>query len=642
MAGPLRSGNLAQAAIFHDNQSVVPRARRKSRPRKRADSGKLRIGDNWNAITIIALSQNNPLKAIAEFVENSIDARAGNITIVRGKEHEQMYLKVVDDGEGIPLAEDGTPNFRFVATHVCDSIKRRLRSEGVQGIQGEFGIGLLSFWTVGERLVLASAGADGRAYQMEMKKGEPGYTISPRRSLFSHPGTELVIHPLLPGIRQINGERIQHYLASELRDRIRKSGVKIQIKDRHARKELEVVPRQFTGRLLHQFNALPTQRGELYLELYLNAYAPENTVSLFRSGTRVLPSLAALDFFAREPWTSGYLQGMIDAAFLQLTPGTRDGIVQDESFALFCQALAQPEASLKEIIELEKKADEEEASRNILKAVQRALKEAFLALPREDYDWFEIETESRKPSGKAADKPLFPDDQPPAEERAAEGQKMPLAAPPQPPAAGMAEESKAFYEYPGPLHQAVISPASCILKVRAERSLRCIARDRARRLIEENLQIRWSVKEGEGKLSGSEGEMVTFSAPEEPGLAVVQAVVTQGEIACRAESIITVTESLLEKEESGRDQGKGIPGYTFVRAPGELWRSRYDEKNNLIVINNGHSDYLYASQKKARKLKYICRLFAKELVLKNFLGFDSGQLLERMIELSLYTEEHLR
>ena len=42
---------------------------------KSKDSGKLRIGDDWNAIRIIALSQSNPLKAIAEFVENSIDAQ---------------------------------------------------------------------------------------------------------------------------------------------------------------------------------------------------------------------------------------------------------------------------------------------------------------------------------------------------------------------------------------------------------------------------------------------------------------------------------------------------------------------------------------------------------------------------------------
>ena len=47
---------------------------------KISERGKLKIGDDWNAIRIIALSQSNPLKAIAEFVENSIDAHAKSIT----------------------------------------------------------------------------------------------------------------------------------------------------------------------------------------------------------------------------------------------------------------------------------------------------------------------------------------------------------------------------------------------------------------------------------------------------------------------------------------------------------------------------------------------------------------------------------
>ena len=53
---------------------------------KESESGKLRIGDDWNAIRIIALSQSNPLNAIAEYVENSIDAHAKTITITRGRE----------------------------------------------------------------------------------------------------------------------------------------------------------------------------------------------------------------------------------------------------------------------------------------------------------------------------------------------------------------------------------------------------------------------------------------------------------------------------------------------------------------------------------------------------------------------------
>ncbi|HSE30255.1 MAG TPA: ATP-binding protein [Pyrinomonadaceae bacterium] len=60
--------------------------------------GKLRIGNDWNAITIIALSQSNPLKAIAELVENSIDARATNITIVRGRSERRHFLEVRDNG----------------------------------------------------------------------------------------------------------------------------------------------------------------------------------------------------------------------------------------------------------------------------------------------------------------------------------------------------------------------------------------------------------------------------------------------------------------------------------------------------------------------------------------------------------------
>jgi hypothetical protein len=49
----------------------MQKVRMQSKGRKgRADAsrGKLRIGDMWNAITIIALSQTDPLKAIAEFV----------------------------------------------------------------------------------------------------------------------------------------------------------------------------------------------------------------------------------------------------------------------------------------------------------------------------------------------------------------------------------------------------------------------------------------------------------------------------------------------------------------------------------------------------------------------------------------------
>ena len=71
----------------------------KRKSQRKEDGGRLKIGDAWNAITIIALSQENPLKAIAEFVENSIDARAGRVTITRGREQGEHFLMVADDKE---------------------------------------------------------------------------------------------------------------------------------------------------------------------------------------------------------------------------------------------------------------------------------------------------------------------------------------------------------------------------------------------------------------------------------------------------------------------------------------------------------------------------------------------------------------
>lgn len=187
---------------------------------KTNEHGKLKIGDDWNAIRIIALSQSNPLKAIAEFVENSIDANAKTITITRGREHGAHYLAIKDDGNGVPRDADGLPDFKYVATHICDSIKRRLKADGNgTGLQGEFGIGLLSFWTVGDTLTMTSTGADQRTYQMTMRKGDPRYDVSLRRVLFPEKGTELRISALLEGIRTLSGEKIQWYLASELRDR---------------------------------------------------------------------------------------------------------------------------------------------------------------------------------------------------------------------------------------------------------------------------------------------------------------------------------------------------------------------------------------------------------------------------------------
>jgi hypothetical protein len=69
---------------------------------------------------------------------------------------------------------------------------------------------------------------------------------------------------------------------------------------------------------------------------------------------------------------------------------------------------------------------------------------------------------------------------------------------------------------------------------------------------------------------------------------------------------------------------------------------RFDAERNIIVINSEHRDFVFATRNRALQLRYLMKLYVKELVLRNFAGLPGEQLVERMIELSLYAEENLR
>ena len=599
---------------------------------KELESGKLRIGDDWNAIRIIALSQSNPLKAIAELVENSIDAHAKTIVITRGREHGEHYLTVKDDGEGVPRDADGLPDFRYVATHICDSIKRRLKADDAAGgLQGEFGIGLLSFWTVGDTLTMTSSGADKRVYQMVMSKGDPRYTVNPRRVLFVESGTELKICPLLDGIRSLSGEKIQWYLASELRDRIRTTQVRVTVVDKLARKQYQVEPRQFEGRLLHQLPAVRSSFGEAYAELYLTEPAENCRVALTRGGTRVIEDMGTLPGLELAPWTSRYLQGLIDVPYLNLTPSTRSGIVHDERYGAFAEALGPLAAHLNGLIEAQRRAEEEQANRESLRAIQRAFREAMLILPREEYDWFDIRSRSPQAAGSG---------EPPEQPLDSSGEQEAVTVGPEP--NGGESAQRQFFDYAGPLYSVVISPSASTLTVNQSRLFRALPRDRSRRRVEQHLIFTWKIVEGSGALSSTSDQEVSFQAPPLPGLVCLFVDVSQHDVRSSAEALITITDSLEVAMDQAVVNTRGLPGYTFERAAGELWRSRFDAERNLIIVNNGHRDFVFATRSRAVQLRYLVRLYVKELVLKNFAGLPAEQLTERMVELSLYVEEKLK
>jgi hypothetical protein len=315
------------------------------------------------------------------------------------------------------------------------------------------------------------------------------------------------------------------------------------------------------------------------------------------------------------------------------------------------------------LLDEQRKAEEEEASRQILNRVTRAFREAFLHLPIEEYGWLAAKTrEARRPN--AAD-----------ESGAGPGQEGPSPAPGETGAsgegyanpetaggtAGLAADSdtsfgeyipepledkdgqKDFFDYAGPLHKLMISPASSVIGVGERKKLKAVARDRSGRMVDTDVAFDWRVLEGGGGLEGIDSAYAEYIAPEEPCVATVELRATQGEELHAATALVTVTAQLIKRSGgSGGASRRGLPGYTYRKAPGELWRSKYDAEQSIIVINNAHADFIYASRQGMTKIRYIARLFAKELVLANFPEADKEELLERMVELTLYTEENLK
>ena len=238
----------------------------------------------------------------------------------------------------------------------------------------------------------------------------------------------------------------------------------------------------------------------------MNQPSDANGVALFRHGTRVIEDVALLDDFARPPWTLRYLQGHLDAPFVNLTPGTRTGLIHDVSYAALCDALQQLERKLLEIIEEQRRAEEEQASRELLRTIQRAFREALLALPAEEYDWFDIQVRTARPAPGGSESVQ-------SGEAPSNGGDDTFSGATEPDR--NEDRQRQFFEFAGPLFSVTISPASSVLRVGASRELRALPRDRSRRRVEQDLEFHWQILEGAGALEGVSNQAVMFHASEE-------------------------------------------------------------------------------------------------------------------------------
>jgi hypothetical protein len=131
-----------------------------------------------------------------------------------------------------------------------------------------------------------------------------------------------------------------------------------------------------------------------------------------------------------------------------------------------------------------------------------------LALPPEEYDWFDVHARSGRwgearrsgENGKALG--ALPEDQ------------VLGAAEPEP----VAGPQRQFFEHAGSLFSVVVSPAASTIAVNASRYFKALPRDRSRRRVTDDLQFHWEIIEGGGTLASEHDQEISFQAPATPGL----------------------------------------------------------------------------------------------------------------------------
>ena len=543
-------------------------------------------------------------------------------------------LSVWDDGQGIFPELDRPAALRKIATTLGRSHKASLSpaERREQMTLGKYGIGLLGFWSIGERMEIRSRVAGSEVWVLELVEEVREATVRRRPSghLPLDPTmTEVVVTRLHSAAEAVlKPKRLAAYLSGELRGQLLERSVELEIIDRVGRgltqKRRVVRPVKYLGIPLPGLGELPVPGyAPARVELYLvpEAEGRRGLAALACGGGTVLPDISLLDGAEqpRAPWSTGRFEGVVDFPDLTVSPSTRRGFVPDAPAEAFLAALPGLEDRLRALL------DEETARRREDEAADdtRALRRLFRRLPKElpHYALFEVEGHG---SGHAPTGPGEGVPEPAGEGAEAEGL---------PPVEEEGSPDTALLYPPGPLatvevrpHRSVLAPGGAAPSARSPRTPTGDA----------STPESSSSGGSPGRdNSRAEGNRATYRAPDTPGEAGVRALAVSGEARAEAEATIAVSEDAAEG-----GAASGVPEPRKIEAPAEEWRSRV--RSGRWEVNTGHADWLLVRDDRRRRLAYLAQLFAKEVVLRNFSGESGGPILERLVQVLTRIGEHGR
>jgi len=590
---------------------------------------RLKPADPFELIRWLARSQGDPRKAVAELVQNSLDAGARNIALTRRRVHGTATLLVRDDGEGVIPELDREEALHYLATHVGHSRKLGLtpRERAERVIAGQYGVGLLGFWSIGRRLELRSRVGCSHLFALKLIEDDPRAAIVRLPIRFDLPATftEIVVSEIhSTAQRTLGGRRLADYLGAELRGQLLTREVKLSIHDGVARgpsrKDFLVVPRRFVGEKLN----LPPQfevpgHGLARIELYLAQGAERPAVQVASAGTLVADDIGTLDILGLtgSPWVGRSLTGIVDFPAFSIPPGSRRGVSPDEAAAAFAAQMEGLAAAVEAELQ---RLDQERAhasDRDLLRDLKRALRGFQRRLPQ-----YEMPPIAQEGKTEGTDAPTSS-----GELTGADGAPENFAG-----------ESAAELFPPGALHRVYIKPATIEVPSGGERRVRLIAEDAEGRRIRESLAYDWRVSGGGFFLRGEGAWPAVCVEPltRVGTLGNLSVEVSSDGLRHSATAEIRVTEP--REDEAG--SALGIPEPRLVSDSGGLWRSRLS--GGGWEVNEAHEDYVALRSDPRGRLRYFLALLAKELVHRSYAQPGSEGLLEKMVEILAHAERNLR
>ncbi len=599
-------------------------------------TGTLKPADPFELIRWLARSQNDPRKALAELVQNSLDARATRVEITRFRERGVTGLRIHDNGSGVVPEMSREDALKHIATNVGHSRKRgiTLAERRELMLQGKYGIGLLGFWSIGRQFEMRSQVGSSGAWVLHLTEDEPRFEVERLRGRLPIEGTwtEVIVRHLhRSAFVTLGGRRIADYLAAELRGQLLMRPVDLIVHDKVARgraaKVMRVEPMRYEGQPLALPDSIATPHGPVKVELYLlpEHGADRGRVTVAATGTIVYDDLIdyAVADFRHSPWTSGRITGVLDFAAFEVAPGTRRGVLPNDAAQSFVTAVEALEELLRSVF-----AEEELRLSSALEAdLMKQLQRAFRDLPRmaPEYDFFAPEPESESApitgAGSDVDGPTTASAPPRSEGSVGESPETEYEEPP----------TRELFP-PGPLAVLELVPPALKVPGLQTRRIRARAFDLAGKEIAEGVVFEWSCDSTTSRIEpdGSRARVFAGFDAETFRLTVVG---HQGERHATSEAIVEVTEAVDARAEAG------IPQPEFVNEATGNWRSRFYD--GRWQVNAGHRDYLISAESPRRKLRYLTALLAKEIVLHSFPHPQHGAVLERMVEVLTITDRRI-